>query len=235
LPRLNGKRTLITGGTFGIGLATARQFLAEGARVVIVGNNAETIATAKTELGSDVLAIQADSASVSQRRKLAETVKDHYGRLDFAYLDAGISVWQPIEAWDEEAFDRSFAINVKVPYFLIQALLPVFANPASVVLNTVLNTPIDTHAAAAGSTVYAATKAALLSFPKTLSRELLSRGVRVNAVSSGAVEPPLYDRLGIPDAYREQVKKDTGTTIPFDRFAKALVHVASDDTTHTES
>ena len=235
MSRLNGKRALITGGTTGIGLETAKQFLAEGARVVITGVNPATLETARAELGRGVLALQADSSSVAQQRKLAAAVKEHFGQLDILFLNAGISVWQPIEAWDETAFDRSFAVNVKGPYFLVQALLPAFANPASVVLNTSINA----HVGAARSTVYAATKAALLSLARTLSGELLPRGIRVNAVSPGPVQTPLYDKLGIPDAYRAQVDKEIVSTIPFGRFgapvevAKAVVHLGSDESAWT--
>lgn len=235
MSRLNGKRTLITGGTSGIGMATAKQFLAEGARVIITGVNPESIAKARAELGSEVLVLAANSASVQAQRELAEAVKSHFGQLDVAFLNAGVSVWRPIEEWDEAAFDQSFSINVKGPYFLVQALLPVFANPASVILNTSINA----HVGAARSSVYAATKAAFLSLSKTLSSELLPRGVRVNAVSPGPVETPLYDKLGIPDAYREQVNKDIAATIPFGRFgkpeevAKAVLYLASDESRWT--
>jgi NAD(P)-dependent dehydrogenase (short-subunit alcohol dehydrogenase family) len=231
MSRLQGKRALITGGTSGIGLETARQFLAEGARVVVTGNNPDSIASAQAELGKDVLVLRADSASVSEQLRLARAVADHYGQLDIAFVNAGISVWVPVEQWTEEMFDRLFDINVKGPYFLIQALLPAFANPASVVLNTSINA----HVGAARSSVYAATKAALLNLSKTLSGELLERGIRVNAVSPGPIDTPLYAKLGIPDAYREQVNRDIVASIPSGRFgtpeevAKAVLYLASDE------
>jgi NAD(P)-dependent dehydrogenase (short-subunit alcohol dehydrogenase family) len=235
MARLTGKRCLITGGTTGIGFATARVFLAEGARVIITGKNPDTLARAQAELGPEVTAFRSDSASAAEQRNLAGLVEDHYGKLDVAFLNAGISIWQPIEEWTEEMFDRSFAVNVRGPFFLIQALLPIFANPASVVLNTSINA----HVGAARSTVYAATKAALLNLTKTMSTELLDRGVRVNAVSPGPVETPLYDKLGIPDAYRAQVNKDIVATIPFGRFGKAdevaqaVLYLAGDESAWT--
>lgn len=235
MSRLQGKRTLITGGTSGIGLETAKQFLAEGARVIVTGVNPDSIAKAQAELGSEVLVLRADSASVVAQKELAQSVQAHYGQLDVAFLNAGVSVWIPIEAWTEEMFDRSFGINVKGPYFLIQALLPIFANPASVVLNTSINA----HVGAANSSVYAATKAAFLNMSKTLSSELLGRGIRVNAVSPGPIETPLYDKLGIPDAYRAQAHKDIAETIPFGRFgtpeevAMAVLYLASDESRWT--
>ncbi|MNV27401.1 SDR family oxidoreductase [Variovorax paradoxus] len=235
MSRLQGKRTLITGGTSGIGLETAKQFLAEGARVIVTGVNPDSLAKAQAELGREVLVLRADSASVAAQKELAQAVQAHYGQLDIAFLNAGVSVWMPIEEWTEEMFDRSFDINVKGPYFLIQALLPVFASPASVVLNTSINA----HVGAQRSSVYAATKAAFLNMSKTLSSELLGRGIRVNAVSPGPVETPLYDKLGIPDAYRTQVNKEIAATIPFGRFgtpeevAKAVLYLASDESRWT--
>ncbi|NIK02357.1 SDR family oxidoreductase [Xanthomonas cannabis] len=235
MSRLAGKRTLITGGTSGIGLETARQFLAEGARVIVTGVNPDSIAKAKNILGSAVPVLRADSASVAAQQELARAVAEHYGQLDVAFLNAGVSVWLPIEDWTEQAFDASFAINVKGPYFLLQALLPVLANPSSVVLNTSVNA----HAGVARSSVYGATKSALLNMAKTLSSELLDRGIRLNAVSPGPVETPLYDKLGIPDAYRAQVNQDIAATIPMGRFgtpeevAKAVLYLASDESRWT--
>ncbi|MGE6321350.1 SDR family oxidoreductase [Pseudomonas oryzihabitans] len=235
MSRLQGKRTLITGGTSGIGLETAKQFMAEGARVIITGVNPDSIAKAQAELGRDALVLRADSASVTAQKELAQTIKDQYGQLDVAFLNAGVSFWLPIEEWTEEMFNHSFDINVKGPYFLMQALLPVFANPASVVLTT----SVSAHAGADRSSVYAATKAALLNMSKTLSTELLGRGIRVNAVSPGPVETPLYDKLGIPDAYREQINKEIQASIPLGRFgtpdevAKAVLYLASDESRWT--
>jgi NAD(P)-dependent dehydrogenase (short-subunit alcohol dehydrogenase family) len=235
MSRLQGKRTLITGGTSGIGLETAKQFLEEGARVIVTGVNPDSIAKAQAELGPEVQVLRADSASVAAQKELAQIIKEHYGQLDIAFLNAGVSVWLPIEEWSEEMFDRSFDINVKGPYFLMQALLPIFANPASVVLNT----SVSAHAGAARSSVYAATKAAFLNMSKTLSTELLGRGIRVNAVSPGPIETPLYDKLGIPDAYREQVNKDIAASIPLGRFGtadevtKAVLYLASDESRWT--
>lgn len=235
MSRLQGKRTLITGGTSGIGLETAKQFLNEGARVIITGVNPDSIAKAKAELGSEVLVLRADSADVAAQKQLAQAVKDHYGQLDVAFLNAGVSVWAPIENWTEEMFDRLFDINVKGPYFLIQALLPVFANPASVVLNT----SISAHVGESNSSVYAATKAAFLSLSKTLSSELLGRGVRFNAVSPGPVDTPLYDKLGVPAAYRDEIGKQIVAKIPMGRMgtpeevAKAVLYFASDESKWT--
>ncbi|MGV7197323.1 SDR family oxidoreductase [Xanthomonas axonopodis] len=235
MSRLAGKRTLITGGTSGIGLETAKQFLAEGARVIVTGVNPDSITKAKNILGSEVPVLRADSASVAAQQDLARAIAEHYGQLDVAFLNAGVSVWLPIEDWTEQAFDASFAINVKGPYFLLQALLPVLANPSSVVLNTSVNA----HAGVARSSVYGATKSALLNMAKTLSSELLDRGIRLNAVSPGPVETPLYDKLGIPDAYRAQVNQDIAATIPMGRFgtpeevAKAVLYLASDESRWT--
>jgi len=235
MSRLQGKRALITGGTSGIGLETAKLFVAEGARVIVTGVNPDSIAKAKAELGHEVLVVSADSADVNAQKALAQTVKEHFGELDIAFLNAGISIYMPIELWTEELFDRIYDINVKGPYFLMQALLPVFASSASVVFNTSVNA----HTGPVNSSVYGSTKAALLNMSKTLSNELLSRGIRINAVSPGPVDTPLYDKAGIPVEYHDQVMKDIVATIPAGRFGKpmevaqAVLYFASDESAWT--
>ena len=132
--RLNGKRALITGGTSGIGLETARQFLEEGARVAVTGTNPDTLESARKELGNDVLAIRANAGDVAGQQAVAEAIRQDFGGLDILFVNAGVADFRPVEQWEEAGFDRSIAINLKGPFFLVQALLPVFANPASIVL-----------------------------------------------------------------------------------------------------
>jgi NAD(P)-dependent dehydrogenase (short-subunit alcohol dehydrogenase family) len=229
--RLKGKRALITGGTSGIGLETARQFLAEGARVAVTGSNPKTLEAASAALGPDVPIIKADAGDVAAQKRVAEELRQAFGGLDILFVNAGIGEFRPVEAWDETAFDRSFAINVKGPYFLIQALLPLFANPAAIVLNTSINA----HIGMPMSSIYAATKAALSSFIRTLSGELIGRGIRVNAVSPGPIATPLHGKIGMDDA----AVKGLIAQIPAGRrgdpseIAKAVVFLASDEAAFT--
>ncbi|RFB79227.1 SDR family oxidoreductase [Methylovirgula sp. 4M-Z18] len=235
MDRLKGKRALITGGTSGIGLETARQFLSEGARVAVTGTNPATLEAAQKELGPDVLVIKADAADVAGQRIVAEAVKQAFGGLDIVFVNAGIALLKPLEAWDEANFDRVFDINVKGPYFLLQALLPILANPASIVLNTSVNA----HIGMPNSSVYAATKAALQSFIRTLSGELIGRGIRLNAVSPGPITTPLYGKLGFNEADLKNVAENIKGLVPAGRFgepseiAKAVVFLASDEATYT--
>jgi NAD(P)-dependent dehydrogenase (short-subunit alcohol dehydrogenase family) len=233
--RLKDKRALITGGTSGIGLETARQFLREGARVAITGKNPATLETARKELGSDVLVIASDASNVADQKTVAETLRQAFGAIDILFVNAGIAELRPVEQWDEGAFDRTFAINVKGPYFLIQALLPVFANPASIVLNASVNA----HIGMPNTTVYGASKSALLSLVRTLSGELISRGIRVNAVSPGPIATPLYSKLGLPEADLKAVSASIQNQVPAGRFgnpseiAHAVVFLASDESKFT--
>ncbi len=214
MDRLQGKRALVTGGTSGIGLATAHEFLKEGARVAITGMNPETLQKARTELGSDVLVIPADASEATAQKKVAEEVRRAFGGLDILFVNAGIADLRPVEQWDASGFDRTFAVNVKGPFFLIQALLPVFANPASVVLNASVNA----HIGMPNTSVYGASKAALLSMVRTLSGELIGRGIRVNAVSPGPIETPLYSKLGLGEAELKSVADSIKSQVPAGRF-----------------
>jgi len=235
MDRLKSKRALITGGTTGIGLETARHFINEGARVAITGRNAATLEAARQTLGSGVLVIPSDAGDASAQKTVADQVAQAFGQLDILFVNAGVAELRPVGQWDESAFDRSFAINVKGPYFLIQSLLPVFANPSTIVLNTSVNA----HIGMPNTSVYAATKAALLSFTRTLSGELISRGIRVNAVSPGPISTPLYGKLGLGETELKAVAASIQNQVPAGRFgsageiAQAIVFLASDESPFT--
>ena len=227
--RLKDKRALITGGTSGIGLETARQFLAEGARVAITGTKTESLETARAELGVDVVLIHADAGDAAAQRPVAESVRQAFGRLDILFVNAGVAILRPLEEWDEAAFDHVVDINLKGPFFLIQALLPVFANPAAIVLNTSINARIGMP----NTSVYSASKAGLATFIRTLSAELGSRGIRVNAVCPGPISTPLYGKLGLAEADVKATADSILAQIPAGRFgtpaeiAQAVVFLAS--------
>jgi NAD(P)-dependent dehydrogenase (short-subunit alcohol dehydrogenase family) len=231
MSRLQNKTALITGGTSGIGLETARQFIAEGARVAVTGTSAAGIEAARAKLGDKVLVIQADAGNAAGQKAVAEAIGKAFGSLDILFVNAGVAEFGPLEQWTEAGFDKSIAVNVKGPFFLIQALLPVFSKQASVVLNTSINA----HIGMPNSSVYALTKGALLTLAKTLSGELIGRGIRVNAVSPGPIATPLYDKLGMSEADSKAMAVQIQTQIPVGRFgnpsevAKTIVFLASDE------
>jgi NAD(P)-dependent dehydrogenase (short-subunit alcohol dehydrogenase family) len=228
--RLNGKRALITGGTSGIGLATARLFREEGAQVALTGF--ANLEGARKEFGEDAV-VSSDAGNVSAQAQLAKTIQDAFHGLDILVANAGIVDMRPLEKWDEAGLDRSFDINFKGPFFLIQALLPLLSNPSSIVVNGSINA----HLGMPNSSVYSASKAALLSLVKTLSGELISRGVRLNAVSAGPIATPLYDKVGMPKG--SKAANDLVAQIPARRFgepreiAQAIVFLASDEAAFT--
>jgi NAD(P)-dependent dehydrogenase (short-subunit alcohol dehydrogenase family) len=168
---------------------------------------------------------------VSSQKKLAEIVKETFGNLDVLFINAGVAELKPLEQWDEASYDRSFQTNVRGPFFLIQALSPIFSNPASIVINASINA----HIGMPNTSVYGASKAALLSLARTLSGELISRGIRVNAVSPGPIATPLYGKLGLSAADLKAVSQTLQSQVPAKRFgtpseiASAVVFLASDE------
>ncbi|WP_226068506.1 SDR family oxidoreductase [Dickeya zeae] len=231
MPRLQDKYTLITGGTSGIGLETARQFLKEGAMVAITGRNQESLSAAGRELGDTVLLLQSDAGDMADQRTLAKQIAQHWPRLDVLYVNAGDVSHHPLQEWDEATYDRLMDTNLKGPFFLIQSLLPLLANPSSVILCG----SVSAHIGLPQSSVYAASKAGLLSLARTLSGELAGRGIRVNGLSPGPTETAALGKLGLPpqeeDALREQIKN----LVPIGRLgtpwelAKAAVFLACDE------
>jgi len=233
--RLKDKRALVTGGSSGIGFEAARQFLSEGAKVAITGTNPKTLEAAGAKLGRDVVTIRADAGAVSEQKAVADTVQKAFGGLDVLFVNAGIAELKPIELVNEADFDRTISTNLKGPYFLIRALLPLFANPTSIVLNTSINARIGMP----NTTVYAASKAGLASLARTLSGELITRGIRVNAVSPGPIATPIYGKLGLSEEDLRKTSAAILQQVPAARFgepseiAKAVVFLASDESKFT--
>jgi NAD(P)-dependent dehydrogenase (short-subunit alcohol dehydrogenase family) len=195
---MKNKIILITGGTTGIGLATAKLLSAEGAKVIITGRNPETLEAAHRELPG-VIVIKSDSGSLSAARALGGEIKKHVDHLDGVFLNAGIATITPFESESPQHFEDGFNINVRGPYFQLQSLLPLLGNPSAVVFTSSLAASI----AIPTESVYCATKAAVNSLGKTLAVELAPRGIRVNVISPGLVETPIGKKLGLTE---EQLK-----------------------------
>lgn len=231
--RLAGKRALITGGTSGIGLETAQRFVAEGADVLVTGVTPASIDKARQVLGDKVPVVRADARDLDAQRGLAERVREHFGELDVAFLNAGVSDWRPFEDHTEDSFDRLFDINVKSVFFLTQALIPVLANSSSVILNS----SASAHGGYGRSNAYAATKAAVSSLMRSWNADLLkSHGIRFNAISPGPVDTPLYSKFG---EQRAAMLEAISSGIPVGRMgmpgeiAEAVVYLASDASAFT--
>ncbi|HET7776090.1 MAG TPA: SDR family oxidoreductase [Azospira sp.] len=229
MERFNGKTVLVTGGGSGIGLATAQAFAAEGARVIITGRDAEALAQAKAAIGPAAVAIPNATGSIAAARQLAAAIAELGLKLDAVFINAGVARFAGLAEADEALWDQIFDANVKGAYFQLQALLPLLNPGASIVLNGSINARIGM----AGTSIYAASKAALISLAKTLSAELLPRGVRVNVVSPGPVKTPIYNKLGLDAAALAETAAQIQGQVPLGRFgtpeeiASTVLHLAA--------
>ena len=227
--RLKGKTAVITGGTSGIGLATARAFIAQGAHVLITGQDEGRLAETGRELGSCTHLV--DVRRPADLEALRAATEAQFGRLDILFANAGVAYATPLAETDRTRFDALFDINVKGVFFTVQALAPLMPAGASIVLNTSWLDQVGTP----GLSLLSATKAAVRSFTRTLAAELLAQGVRVNAVSPGATATPIHGKTGMsPEALQDFAARMT-ERIPLKRFgeaeevAAAVVFLASDE------
>ena len=233
MDRFKGKTALITGGTTGIGLATAKLFINEGARVIVTGRTAATIKIAQAELGDNAIVINSDATSLPAMDALAAKVKETFGKLDVLFVNAGYGRFIPFEAVTEEVYDEMLNLNAKGPYFIVQKLVPLMAEGSAVVFTTSM-----ANVKAVGPlSAYGAAKAALRSITRSLASELLPRGIRVNAVSPGPIEATdILQKVGMPKEASDQVYVQMAQSVPMKRLgrpeeiAKAVAFLAIDAT-----
>jgi NAD(P)-dependent dehydrogenase (short-subunit alcohol dehydrogenase family) len=232
--KLDGKIALITGGSDGIGLATAQQFVAEGAYVFITGRRKEALDLAVKQIGKNVFAIQADSSNLDDLDNLYKIIKQEKGNLDILFANAGIGGTMPLELITEKFYDEIFNINVKGVLFTVQKALPILNDGASIILNA----SFVSIKGGPASSVYFSSKAAVRSFARCWCVDLKDRKIRVNAISPGPIDTPLMQNMGsTKDISKEIVKKITGMTVigrlgePIE-IAKAVLFLASDDSSY---
>ena len=229
--KLEGKIALVTGGTSGIGLATAKQFVAEGAYVFITGRRQTELDAAVENIGKNVTGVQNDVSKLEDLDRLFTQIKQEQGHLDVIFANAGGGEIAPLGAITEEHFDKTFNTNVKGLLFTVQKALPLLPDGASIILNASITSIKGTPA----FSVYSATKAAVRSFARNWILDLKERKIRVNAISPGVVPTPGYDHLGLSDEQLQEFVNSQAVTIPLGRvgapneIAKAVVFLASDD------
>ena len=232
--KLEGKIAIITGGNSGIGLATAKRFVSEGAYVFITGRRQKEIDAAVSEIGKNVMGIQGDVSNLADLDKLYNTVKDQKGHLDILFANAGIAQFAPLGEISEEHFDNIFHINVKGLLFTIQKALPLFQDGGSIILNA----SVASSKGVEETSVYSASKAAVRSFARTWTADLRHRKIRVNAISPGPIDTPIFSSLTKNEEQMDQFKNYIVNTVPMgrmgspDEIAKVVSFLASNESSY---
>jgi len=232
--KLNGKVAVITGGNSGIGLATAKLFHEEGARVIITGRRKDSVEAAVSEMGEGTIGILSEAGDLNAIRRLYQEVKETAGKIDILFLNAGVATFGPFHSIDEATFDEMVNVNFKGLFFNVQTAFPLFNDGASIIFNT----SIADQKGFPNTNVYAATKAAVRSLARTLSTELLDRKIRVNAVAPGPIDTPIFEKIGAPQESVAGIKERFASENPMKRMgtaeeiAKATLFLASDDSSY---
>ncbi len=212
--RFQGKVAVVTGGNSGIGLGVAKAYAREGAQVAITGRNEKTLEAAAKEIGDGTLAIQSDAGKVAEIETAMKKIKERFGRIDAMFVNAGVAKLIPFEEVTEEFFDETVNINMKGVFFTVQKAIPLMSKGSAIVLNASINA----HLGMPGTTVYGATKAAVINMAKTFSRDLLEKGIRVNAVSPGPITSALLGRDGMSQEKVQEIKDWIQSQVPIKRF-----------------
>ena len=232
--KLEGKIALVTGGNSGIGLATAKRFVSEGASVFITGRRDAELAAAVKAIGANVTGVQGDVSNLGDLDRLFARIGSDKGRLDILFANAGVATYAPLGTITEEHYDSIFDVNVKGLLFTVQKALPLMPDGASIILNA----SIVASKGLPANSVYSATKAAVRSFARTWTTDLKDRRIRVNAVSPGPIDTPGLKGLVASSGAGEQRLKAMSGSIPLgrlgtpDEIAKAVVFLASDDSSY---
>jgi len=232
--KLTGKNALITGGTSGIGLATATLFQAEGATVIVTGRSEPGLTQAAKALGPTAHVLKSDSGRIAEIDALMDEVKRRVDRLDVLFLNAGVAKFAPINTVTEEFFDEQLSTNLKGTFFTLQKALPLLRVGSSVLLTA----SIAGKMALPSSTVHATTKAAVRALGRAAAAELVMRRIRVNTLSPGPVETPIFGKLGMSAGAVSSMKSDLAVQVPLgrlgqaDEIARAALFLASDDSSY---
>ena len=234
MKRFEGKVAVVTGGNSGIGLATAKRFQEEGAKVAISGRSKKTLDEAVKTIGNGVLAVQSDVANLTDIDKLFAEVSRKLGKIDVLFVNAGVAKFAPLAETSERLYDEQFDINIKGAYFTIQKALPFLNDGASIILNTSVADSTGT----VGASAYSGTKAALRSLARTAAAELVARGIRVNTVAPGPIVTPIFERTGLSKEAMDDFAKGVVERVPMKRFgqpeevAGAVAFLASQDASY---
>jgi len=233
MDRFKGKTALITGGTTGLGLATAKLFVKEGARVIVTGRNPATIKAAQAELGDNAIVVPSDATSLPDMDALAAKVKETFGKLDVLFVNAGYGHFVPFEQVTEAVYDEMLNLNAKGPYFIVQKMVPLMPEGSSVVFTT----SIANVKAVPTLSAYGAAKAALRAMTRSIAAELLPRGIRVNAVTPSPIgATDIMHKVGMSKEAQDQVYLQMAESAPMKRLgkpeeiAKAVAFLAIDAT-----
>ena len=234
MKRFEGKVAVITGGNSGIGLATAKRFSDEGAKVAISGRSQKTLDEAIKSIGNGILAVKADVAKLADLDRFYSAVAQKFGKIDVLFVNAGVAKFVPVQNADEAHYDEIFDINVKGAYYTIQKALPHFNDGGSIILNT----SVAGAKGFASASVYSATKAALRSFSRTLGAELIARNIRVNSVAPGPIETPIFERVGLSKEDTDAMVQGFVSSVPMKRvgtpeeIAGTVAFLASKDASY---